>query len=74
MSPRLYWRRLVAACRRERARRVRRAVGRLDGRSRLAADLLETLSPMVLFESGHLRRRQIYRRRVAYVRPRQARL
>ena len=73
MSPHQFWRRLVAACRRERARRIKRAVDRVGNKPQLAHELLETLSPGVLFEAGHLRRRRIYRRRVAYARIRPVR-
>jgi hypothetical protein len=68
MSPHLFWRRLIAACRRERARRVRRAVAPLADKPKLARELLETLAPQVLSEAGYLRRRVVRRRRVAYAR------
>ncbi len=67
-SPHVFWRRLVAACRRERARRIQRAIARVGDKPQLANELLETLSPGVLFEAGHLRRRRVYRRRVTYAR------
>ena len=73
MSPRLFWRRLVAACRRERARRMRRAVAQIADKPKLAQELLETLTPHVLFEAGHLRRRVVRRRRAAYARIRPVR-
>jgi hypothetical protein len=68
MSPRLSWRQLLAAFRRARARRLRRAVARLEDKPRLAQELLESLSPTVLFDAGYLRRRVVVRRRVAYAR------
>jgi hypothetical protein len=73
MSPHQFWRRLVAAVRRERARRIQRAIARGDTRPQLAQELLETLSPDVLLRSGRLRRRHVHRRRVAYARLRQSR-
>lgn len=73
MSPRLYWRRLLAACRRQRARRHQRALARLPDRPQLATELLETLTPHVLFEAGYLRRRVVRRRRFAYARIRSPR-
>jgi hypothetical protein len=67
MKPDLYWRRLVDAYRR---RRVRRLTASLADKSQLAAELLETLSPGVLYASGHLRRRVVRRRVTMRVRPR----
>jgi hypothetical protein len=73
MSPHQFWRRLVAAVRRERARRIQRAIARGDAKPQLAQELLETLSPEVLMGAGRLRRRVVYRRRVAYARLRHPR-
>ena len=68
MSPRIYWRRLLVAYRRQRARRRSRALAAAMDKPQLAAELLETLAPQVLFEAGHLRRRTVRRRRFAYAR------
>ena len=67
MRPDLYWKRLVAAYRRRRARQA--TATRLE-KAQLADDLLDTLNPSVLFATGYLRRRRIYRRRVVYTRVR----
>jgi hypothetical protein len=69
MSPRMFWRRLILACRRERTGWRARPVGNpLIDKPRLAADLIESVSPSVLFEAGYLRRRRV--RRVRYLRAR----
>jgi len=68
MVPALHrlWRRLAALWRQARA-----PLAPLRDRSMLANELLETLSPAVLFSTGHLRYRRIQRRRVRYARLRQ---
>jgi hypothetical protein len=63
----LFWRRLVSAYRRQRARRLAAAASPQE-KARLADDLLETLSPSVLVATGYLRHRRVYRRRVSYAR------
>jgi len=69
MSPGALWRRLIRVCRRERARwPAPRFASPLDDRPRLAGELLESVSPSVLHETGFLRRRRV--RRMRYVRVR----
>lgn len=69
MSPHVFWRRLVLACRRERARWRARPLGNpMIDRSRLAGELLKSVSPRVLVEAGYLRRRRV--RRMRYLRAR----
>jgi hypothetical protein len=63
----LFWRRLVSAYRRQRLRRLA-STASPEERARLADDLLETLSPSVLFATGYLRHRRVYRRRVSCAR------
>jgi hypothetical protein len=67
MRSELFWRRLVLAYRRQRARRLASAVSP-EEKARLANDLLETVSPGLLFATGYLRRRRVYRRRMSYAR------
>jgi hypothetical protein len=66
---RLVWRRAVAILGGER-RRLRRARARLESKTRLADELLATLSPQALFMAGYPadRRAWAYRRRVTYAR------
>lgn len=67
MRPDLYWKRLVAAYRRRRARQS--TVIRLE-KAQLADELLDTLNPSVLLATGYLRRRRVYRRRITTTRVR----
>jgi hypothetical protein len=68
LSPRLLWR-LMAIWRRQRWHLAPRR-----DRAGLAKELLETVSPSVLFSAGYLRYRGVYRRRIRYARLRQGRL
>ena len=69
MSPRALWRQLIRVCRRERARWLAPCIDSpLDDRPRLAGELLESVGPSVLHETGFLRRRRV--RRIRYVRVR----
>jgi len=75
MSPRRLWRRMVALWRRRPALPVplcdQPDVLPPRGRVDLANELLETVSPSILFSAGHLRYRRVHRRRVRYARLRQ---
>jgi hypothetical protein len=64
---------MAAAVRRQRARRVSRAIAPLADKPKLAQELLDTLAPTVLFEARHLRRRVVRRRRFTYLRIRSSR-
>jgi hypothetical protein len=68
-SLRQVWRRAVAILGGEH-RRLRRTRARLASKSRLADELLATLSPQALFMAGYPadRRAWAYRRRVTYAR------
>jgi hypothetical protein len=63
----LFWRRLVSAYRRQRLRGLGSTASPAE-KARLADDLLDTLSPSVLYATGYLRHRRVYRRRIAVTR------